>query len=68
MIRIAEGRTANDTRTEEEETMNDSIKTMLAGTGGIGVWWLEVLPDLLKYITALLVIIHLLIKIKKDMK
>ena len=48
--------------------MSDSIKTVLAGTGGIGIWWLEFLPDILKYITALLVIFHLLIKIKKEMK
>ena len=48
--------------------MNDSIKTILAGTGGIGIWWLEFLPDILKYVTAVLVIIHLVIKIKKDMK
>ena len=48
--------------------MSDSIKTVLAGTGGIGVWWMDFVPDILKYITALLVIFHLLIKIKKDMK
>tara|TARA_Y100000310_G_C20559874_1_gene752522 strand:- start:946 stop:1092 length:147 start_codon:yes stop_codon:yes gene_type:complete len=48
--------------------MNDSFKTILAGTGGIGVWWIEMMPDLLKYITALLVILHLLIKIKKELK
>ena len=48
--------------------MSDSIKTVLAGTGGIGIWWVEFLPDILKYITALLVIFHLLIKIKKEMK
>ena len=48
--------------------MSDSIKTVLAGTGGIGVWWVDFMPDILKYITALLVIFHLLINIKKDMK
>jgi hypothetical protein len=52
----------------EMEIMNDSIKTVLAGTGGIGVWWMDFMPDILKYITALLVIFHLLIKIRKDIK
>jgi len=48
--------------------MSDSIKTVLAGTGGIGVWWMNFMPDILKYATAILVIIHLVIKIKKEMK
>ena len=59
---------ANDTRTEGEAVMSDSLKTILAGTGGIGIWWMEFLPDILKYTTAVLVIIHLIIKIKKEMK
>jgi len=48
--------------------MSDSMKTILAGTGGIGVWWMDFLPEALKYITAVLVILHLLIKIRKDIK
>jgi len=48
--------------------MSDSIKTVLAGTGGIGVWWMDFMPDVLKYMTAILVIIHLLIKIRNDIK
>ena len=48
--------------------MSDSLKTIAAGASGMAVWWVEFVPDLLQYITAILVIIHLLIKIKKDMK
>ena len=53
-------------RIEGEKMMNDSLKTVLAGTGGISIWWMEFMPDILKYITAILVIIHLIIKIRKD--
>ena len=46
----------------------DSVKTLVEGTVGIGVWWLEFVPDVLKYVTAILVIIHLIIKIRKELK
>jgi|TARA_Y100000310_G_C20186494_1_gene580526 hypothetical protein len=47
---------------------SDTLKTLVQGTLGIGVWWIEFMPDFLKYVTAILVIIHLLIKIRNDIK
>ena len=46
----------------------DTLKTLVHGTVGIGVWWLEFIPDFLQYITAILVIIRLIVNIKKEMK
>ena len=47
---------------------SDTLKTLVQGTVGIGVWWIEFMPDFLKYVTAILVIIRLIINIKKDLK
>ena len=43
-------------KTEEVEKMfnGDTLKTLAHGTVGIGVWWLEFIPDFLQYITAIL--------------
>ena len=57
-------------KTEEVEKMfnGDTLKTLAHGTVGIGVWWLEFIPDFLQYITAILVIVRLIVNIKKEMK
>ena len=48
--------------------MIDSVKTISAGMGGVGIWWIDGLSPLIQLCVSLATLVYIIIKIKKELK
>ena len=48
--------------------MIDSIKTVSAGVGGIGIWWIDTVHPIIQLCIALATLIYIIAKIKREVK
>tara|TARA_R100001530_G_scaffold52171_1_gene38619 strand:- start:958 stop:1110 length:153 start_codon:yes stop_codon:yes gene_type:complete len=48
--------------------MIDSLKTISAGMGGIGVWWIDGVEPIIQLLISLFTLIYVYLKVKKEIK
>ena len=48
--------------------MIDSIKTVSAGFGGVGIWWVDGLSVVVQLCISLATLVYIIVKIRKELK
>lgn len=48
--------------------MLDSLKTITAGMGGVGVWWIDGISPIIQLLISLFTLAYIYLKVMKELK
>jgi|TARA_R100001530_G_scaffold3566_7_gene5217 hypothetical protein len=48
--------------------MLDSLKTITAGMGGVGVWWIDGISPIIQLLISLFTLAYICLKVMKELK
>ena len=48
--------------------MIDSVKTISAGMGGVGIWWIDGIAPIVQLLISLFTLMYIYLKVKKELK